>query len=254
MDLQQAKSLINKINALFKGIESGDSMLSAIERDLMLSYIRQLYEEFLNVRADMPAAKSATRSAEGESAQPDFEVIAPKAPAPEPPQKPSKPKIIEIPDSLKDLEPAAPPPPKPKIVKEEAPPPKPEPKPEPPRRPVQESKPEAPNKQPSPEHEEEYHVLFEFKAARELSEKLSERRVDDLGKALAINDRLLYMNELFGKDANMLNESLKLLNKFDSLEEAKSLLINLAERYDWLEEEKVPVAQGFIKLVRRKYI
>ena len=193
MDLQQAKSLINKINALFKGIESGDNMLSAIERDLMLSYIRQLYEEFLNVRADMPAAKSPTRSTEGESAQPDFEVIAPK----EPPQKASKPKIIEIPDSLKDLEPAPPPPPKPKIVKEEAPPPKKEPEPQ--RQPAQQPKPDQSNKRPDPEQEQEYTVLFEHKAAKELSEKLSERRIDDLANALAINDRLLYMNDRRGQ-------------------------------------------------------
>ena len=52
----------------------------------------------------------------------------------------------------------------------------------------------------------------------------------------------------------MLNETLKLLNKFESMDEARGLLINLAERYDWLEEERKPVAQGFIKLVRRKYI
>ena len=45
---------------------------------------------------------------------------------------------------------------------------------------------------------------------------------------MAINDRLLYMNELFGKDTDTLNETLKLLNKFESLDEAKGLLINLA--------------------------
>jgi hypothetical protein len=239
MDLQQAKVLIKKINSLFKGMEEGDHTLSAIERDLMLSYIRQLYEEFINMRGDIPLAKTPTRSMEGESSKPPFEVIAPKAP-----EQPKKPKIIEVPESLKNLAPE--PPPKPKEVEKVAPRPEPTPKVEP--------KPVKPSQSPPSGKEGEYNVLFEFKAAKELSEKLSERRVDDLSKAMAINDRLLFMNELFGKDAEALNESLKVLNKYENLQEAKGLLINLAERYDWLDEEKLPTAQGFIKLVRRKYI
>jgi hypothetical protein len=236
MDLQQAKVLINKINSLFKGMEGGNHKLSTIERDLMLSYIRELYEEFLNVRKDLPLEKKPTRSAEEESHKPAFEVIAPK-----PPKKVSKPKIIEVPDSLKDLKPSAPP--KPKTVKKATPKIVAKPKPQP-----QQATP------PPPEKAKKYHALFEFKAAKELSEKLSERRIDDLTKSMAINDRLLYMNELFGKDFDSLNETLKVLNKYEDLEDAKGLLINLAERFDWLDEEKIPTAQSFIKLVRRKYI
>jgi len=244
MDLQQAKILINKVNSLFKGMEEGNQTLSSIERDLMLSYIRQLYEEFLNTRGDIPMAKVPTRSIEGEGLKPAFEVIAPKAP-----KKTSKPKIIEVPDSLKDLKPS---PPKSKLklktkgVKNVT------------------SSPIAPSKskskkvtspsKPISKKKGAYNVLFEFKAAKELSEKLSERRIEDLTKAMAINDRLLYMNELFGKDFDSLNKTLKTLNKYDDLQDAKGLLINLADRFDWLNEEKIPIAQGFIKLVRRKYI
>ena len=240
MDLQQAKVLINKINSLFKGMEGGNQEPSSIERDLMLSYVRALYEEFLNVRSDLPTEKKPIRSTETGSSEPAFEVIAPKAP-----KKVSKPKIIEVPDSLKDLKPTPPPKPKakPKPVKKA--PPKPVAKPEP-----QYQKAAAP----TPEKAKKYNSLFEFKAAKELSEKLGERRIDDLTKSMAINDRLLYMNELFGKDFNSLNETLKVLNKYEDLDNAKGLLINLAERFDWLDEERVPIAQNFIKLVRRKYI
>lgn len=240
MDLQHAKALFNKISALFDSIDDGSNKISTIERDLMLSYIRQLYETFLTTRAEAPAEQRPLRSTENPNSQTPFEVVAPENP--KPPKKVSKPpKIIEIPDSLKDLEPA--PPPRPKIKAKSIETLKPESKPEP--RPIVSGKTNPTNN---------YNALFEFKAATELSEKLSERKIEDLSKSLAINDRLLYMNELFGKDPNTLNDALKLLNNYESLDDARGLLTNLAEQYDWLEEEKIPIAQGFIKLVRRRYI
>ena len=71
---------------------------------------------------------------------------------------------------------------------------------------------------------------------------------------MSINDRLLYINELFGRDRTALDESLQLLNRFDAFEAARGFLINLAEQYRWGHEERVEIAQAFIKLVRRKYL
>ena len=95
--------------------------------------------------------------------------------------------------------------------------------------------------------------MFDFKKATDLSEKLGEQPVRDLTKALSINDRLLYMNELFGKDLEAMNESLKLLNKLDDIEGSKSFLITLASQYHWLEEDRIDVARDFVRLVRRRY-
>ena len=96
--------------------------------------------------------------------------------------------------------------------------------------------------------------LFNFKKATELSERLSESPVADLNKAMSINDRLLYINELFGRDRTALDESLQLLNRFDAFEAARGFLINLAEQYRWGHEERIEIAQAFVKLVRRKYL
>lgn len=97
-------------------------------------------------------------------------------------------------------------------------------------------------------------TLFDFKRGTELLDKLGEQPVRDLTKALSINDRLLYMNELFGKDLEAMNESLKLLNKFESFEGGKSFLITLAGQYDWLAEDRVSTARDFIRLVKRRYV
>ena len=54
--------------------------------------------------------------------------------------------------------------------------------------------------------------------------------------------------------AAALEESLRLLNKYDNIGEARGLLINLAGQYDWTDKERVEIARDFIKLVRRRYV
>jgi hypothetical protein len=60
MDSQQARILLEKINALQKSIGLDEGDISGIERDLMLSYIRQLYETYLH--GDSNAARSNNNS------------------------------------------------------------------------------------------------------------------------------------------------------------------------------------------------
>ena len=56
MDIKKTKILLEKINSLYKSIRLDDGPLAGIERDLMLSYLRQLYDEF-----QQPAETGATR-------------------------------------------------------------------------------------------------------------------------------------------------------------------------------------------------
>ena len=239
MDLQQAKILLEKINALHNSISLDKGDMSAIERDLMLSYVRQLYESYLPGNAQQKVAPIEKA-----------EIKTPEPPPVEPPKKKYvPPKIIEIPDSLKDLKSMGS---KTPVVEKPKPTPKPTPVPK-----IRVEEPVKVKKAAKPvtgKVSAEVMALFQFKQAKELSEKLSERPVTDLTKAMAINDRLLYMNELFGKDANALTESLKLLNKYDNMDEAQGLLFNLADQYNWTDDEKVGTARAFIQLIRRRYI
>ena len=70
---------------------------------------------------------------------------------------------------------------------------------------------------------------------------------------MSINDKLLYSNELFGRDMARMNEALQKLNTLKDMDEAQNFLVGYAEQFDWTEEERSDVAQSFIKLVRRKY-
>jgi outer membrane biosynthesis protein TonB len=230
MDLQQAKILLEKINALHKSVSLDGGEVSNIERDLMLSYIRQFYEAYLNT--DTSAAP-----------QPMSRTVAPPPPAPPVERTISEPLPPRV-----EVEPApAPPPPKPApVVEVPAPPPAPKPEPVV----------EVPAPAPAPAKKTAssgVEALFKHKAAKELSEKLSQQAITDLTRAMSINDKLLYSNELFGRDMAAMNETLQQLNKLNSMEEARELLIDIAETNDWTEEERTDVAESFIKLVRRKY-
>lgn len=99
-----------------------------------------------------------------------------------------------------------------------------------------------------------YISLFNRKLSSDLSDKLRAQPIADLTKAFAINDRLLYINDLFGKDQSAFTESVRTLDRFEDMDEAKGLLVNLAEQYNWLEDERVETAQDFVQLVQRRYI
>ncbi len=241
MDLQQTKILLEKINALHKSISLNKGTISAIERDLMLSYVRQLYEACL--QEGMPVVAPSLQQQPVVSSEKEI----PPPPKPQELEQPKKsytpPKIIEIAEPstpiIKKQEPILSPPPT-TFQQEPTVPPKPD------SYNIRSIAPSA--------GRANFNALFDFKQAKELSEKLGDRPVSDLTKAFAINDKLLYINELFNKDTDSFNESLKLLNKFDGMDEAKSLLINLAEQYNWIHEEKVEIAQTFIKVIRRRYV
>lgn len=243
MDKQRAKILIKKINSLFGSIEMEDGKLSKIERDLMLKYVRDLYEEFVETEA---STGSASKKAE---IKPATGMIPPEAmgigkivsttaapttttpvPAPTTTLAPAPPPPTTVPPTTT----VAPLPPPPPVTKAE---------------PITQASFDS-----FSSNSTAINQLFVFKKAKELSEKLSDSPIRDLTSALSINDKLLYSNELFGRQPNILGESLSTLNRFESMDQAKRFLINIAEQYNWGDEERADIARSFIKTIRRRYL
>lgn len=96
--------------------------------------------------------------------------------------------------------------------------------------------------------------LFAQPATKELSERLAQQPLKDLTRALTINNRVQYANTLFGGNSELMNSVLLRLNQLDSMARARPDLEELALEFGWIEEEKKPVAQDFIKLVNRRYV
>jgi len=225
MNIQQANILLEKINALHKSM-SLDGVASSIELDLMLSYVRQYYEALLD---GSPSASATRKRSVGAAPKvaPTPKPTPPPAPEPVPAPAPKPEPVVEAP------KPKPAPPPKVEV----APPPAPKPAPAPP----------APNARPA------VTALFPTEQPKALPEKLGQAAITDLTKAMSINDKLLYANELFGRDMSAMNTMLQKLNGLGSFDSAKVELIQLAERNDWTNEERREIAQSFIKLVQRRF-
>lgn len=86
----------------------------------------------------------------------------------------------------------------------------------------------------------------------ELSAKLSDAAVKDLKKAIGINDRFLYINELFRGDEVMYERSIKTINNFSIWPEAEYWIKReLKTKLGW--EDSHPVVKQFDQLVRRRF-
>jgi len=86
----------------------------------------------------------------------------------------------------------------------------------------------------------------------ELAEVLTEAPIKDLKKGIGINDRYVFINELFRGDETMYERSIKTINNFHILQEAEFWMEReLKLKLGWNEgKERV---QHFYQLVKRRF-
>lgn len=132
MNLSQAKTQLEKIIALYKSMSADEKNISAIERDLMLGYIRSFYENFLDATPSVSQSKDMhSTAAYKPPPAPEPKRVVVETPPPnvvEPPRvEPPPPRPVEPPPPPRPVEQpkpvAPPPPPAPEPVKYQPPPP-----------------------------------------------------------------------------------------------------------------------------------
>jgi hypothetical protein len=256
MNLPQAKVLLEKVITLYKTLSADEKNISPIERDLMLSYVRQLYETFL----DAPSVSTPQRNVQHEP-KPEPLKFAPPPPPPavEQPKYTPPPPVVEqvrqpVVEQPKPVEQPRYTPPPPPVVEQ--------PRYTPPPPPVVEQTRYTPPPAEMPRFPQQnagvpsdIEALFEGgSSGKELSDRLSNTAIADLSKAFGLNDRLLTQNELFGGSKAVFDEALKDLNNMSSFDTAKNVLVAMAVRYNWAStEDRKKQAKSFIKLVRRRF-
>ncbi|WP_301920700.1 hypothetical protein [Ferruginibacter sp.] len=88
--------------------------------------------------------------------------------------------------------------------------------------------------------------------ANELSFKLGDGPVKDLKKAIGLNDRFLFISELFRGDEAMYERSIKTINSFSIWPEAEYWIKReLKIKIGWHDNH--PVVQQFDQLIRRRF-
>jgi hypothetical protein len=86
----------------------------------------------------------------------------------------------------------------------------------------------------------------------DLGDTLTEAPIRDLKKAVGINDRFLYINELFRGDENMYERSIKTINSFSILPEAEYWIQReLKVKIGWNQDSET--VKQFDQLVKRRF-
>ena len=307
MDLQHARTLLDRINRVFDGFGAGAAEPSALERDLLREYVRRFYESL----SDAPVGHGASDESRGrdrEDAEPGSgaaDAAAPPArheptrrplsgrrlrespaprqefgPAPSSPAgaaAASAPAVAPSPTALATAspttqQPAAVPPARPAIIRvpdsveadvrniEQRGPQAASPPSERPQASQGASVPAAPAASPAqalgPELTQLAPALRELLARERgtgLGDRLGNAPIPDLTRALALNQRLVFQNELFGKSADSLRDALTELNNKDDYGDAARALVTMAREHNWTSDERQGPARDFVKLVQRRY-
>lgn len=83
----------------------------------------------------------------------------------------------------------------------------------------------------------------------DISVKLHSKPIEDIGKAIGLNEKFLYINELFKGDAVLYKKTIEILNNCKDFNDAFSYIEN---NFKW-DMNKIEV-QNFLDIVKRKYI
>jgi len=84
-----------------------------------------------------------------------------------------------------------------------------------------------------------------------LGEKLQQGPIHDLREAIGINDKFVFINDLFNGDLEKYNKVLDELNSFSSLKGAQTYLIELSVQHQWNEES--PTFLKLVHILERKF-
>ncbi len=84
-----------------------------------------------------------------------------------------------------------------------------------------------------------------------ISSQLAGRKIDTLSGAFGINDRLLYINELFDGSGEAFSDAVKTLDTQSDLDAASDKVEEMAFKNSWNPEEEVVLE--FLAIIKRRY-
>lgn len=268
MDLVKARRLLLKIQAF---IDNGNGHeLSRLEKDLMKSYVLQLYDAIVSEESEhlkesnKPAEPAPPKQKKHEPfTRADIPVsFVEEQPKPEskaePRPEPGVDAITHTPEKEKPVPPPVHEPPlreKPAVAQKgeenimtSA---------QKPHAPVHEAvnvHAHASKSTTSADQGDVLQNLFDLDKPDESGSRFSHVPIASIESAMGLNERIFTLNELFGGDKALFDAWCDKLNKLHSFAEAKEVLISgPATDFKWSDPERVKMAQQFIRIVSRRY-
>lgn len=235
MNIKKVEKQARKISQLLENIKE-EGHVSKIEKDLLLSYIRDMYEKVLDVAEDKKNSSSKNEVSYNEPSRYERQSAPMTTPAVEMAevvrQEISETNSISTPiaESIPDVVVEAP-----KVEEITIP------------EPVE-------IVDDSLSVPAELLALFNEADTKELSDKLSKSPIADLTKSMGINEKIFTIKELFGGDSALFSTTMSELDKLTSLEQAQDYLVkSVAVSEDWGNDSKIKKAANFVKLISRRY-
>ncbi len=93
------------------------------------------------------------------------------------------------------------------------------------------------------------HDSLAKKNIKDVSSKMQSKPINDINNAIGLNDKFIFIRELFGNNKELYHETIQVLNNFDTFENAVTFL---NENFDWAEDDTN--FERLKELVRRKYL
>jgi hypothetical protein len=245
---------LSKISVIIDSLDQ-DGSINTLERDLILNYLRDLYDIVLDASGNLPTpqAKPTVKVSTPPPAVVQETIKVVETPVVEkviekPVVEAAKPISVEkveevVPATIEKIE-------EPKVAKPVV---------------IDTPSPSVVNT-PTPSisvkptvsisgHEDAIEEMFAEEKVSDLSDRLANSAIKDLTKAMGINERVFTQTELFGGNAGEFNAILTKLNGLENLNQAKAYLIDeVIFKYDWVSDKKVKKAATFIKMVKRRYL
>lgn len=92
-------------------------------------------------------------------------------------------------------------------------------------------------------------ALGKQKPVHDIASSITDVPITDIWSAITINERFLFIRELFGNDPEAFKNMVTLLNSLNSWEAAKKFM---TDRFKW--DKNDPVANDFLNVVRRRFL
>jgi hypothetical protein len=92
-------------------------------------------------------------------------------------------------------------------------------------------------------------ALGKQKQVPDVASSITDIPVADIWSAITINERFLFIRELFGNDPEEFKNTVTLLNSLGSWESARKFM---SDRFEW--DKNNPVAIDFLNVVRRRFL
>ncbi|MFA5814878.1 MAG: hypothetical protein WC865_04590 [Bacteroidales bacterium] len=92
-------------------------------------------------------------------------------------------------------------------------------------------------------------ALGKQKPVHDVASSITDIPVADIWSAITINERFLFIRELFGNDPEGFKNTVTLLNSLGSWDAAKKFM---TDRFEW--DKNNPVAADFLNVVRRRFL